>query len=142
MKSELQKKLFDKYKVFFEYLEKHDSPMILPMQFGIECGDGWYTILDILMKNMLNHKENYNPQMEINVTQIKEKLGRLTFYYTGGDDIIKGMVRLAGSLSYNICEECGTFNNVGMTEGWYAVRCQSCYDKNDRLKDLKFVLNK
>ena len=39
--------------------------------------------------------------------QVKEKFGTLRFYYTGGDDRIDGMVRMAESMSAVTCETCG-----------------------------------
>jgi hypothetical protein len=76
MKSELQQKLLNKYPQFFSThlkiyvgkapLEKEihklldQKEMIIPIQFGFECGDGWYTILDTLMDNIQWHLENEN----------------------------------------------------------------------------------
>lgn len=78
MKTELEKKLLEKYPHFFQ----HDLPiysgdstkevlentvkllnqkeMVLPIQFGFECGDGWYMLLDELMANIQNRIENVN----------------------------------------------------------------------------------
>jgi hypothetical protein len=145
MKRELQHALVKKYHVFFDWLREDKSKLIQPMQFGISCGDGWYWILDNLMNSIYryqkfnNHKEG-NKEF-IRVTQIKEKFGGLEFYFTGGDDIIRGMVWLARNLSYNTCERCGTTENVGRTkQGWIYVRCFDCH-KNDRLKDLEWFPN-
>lgn len=81
------------------------------------------------------------PHIFVNITQIKEKFSGLRFYYDGGDDTIYGMVSLAESLSYKICESCGTTINVGRTSGWLYTCCKECYDKNDRVKNLKWELN-
>ena len=74
----------------------------------------------------------------IQIDQIKEKFGGLRFYYHGGDDYIYGMTSFAESLSYQICETCGTTIGVGQTKGWIYTICWGCYEKNDRAKDLQW----
>ena len=195
MSPEKQQHLVEKYKEFFQHLEEHNTPMIdpnkpliqefkklenqgsiiVPMQFGFECGNGWYMILDELMAGIKNHiwNENRNrknrpkykfirwldkqryrlpwkrkklkdfifwfvnkfprgiaPMANIQVTQIKEKFGGLNFYYYGGDDYIYGLVHFAESLSYKICENCGTTMNVGHTQGWVYTVCTKCLKKS------------
>ena len=59
---------------------------------------------------------------QVTLDQVKEKFGTLRFYYTGGDDEISGMVRMAESWASKSCEECG---NVGKRsgEGWVRTLC-------------------
>lgn len=52
MNSKLEKELVEKYPKFFDYLKEYKGDMILPMQFGIECGNGWYWLLDNLMESI------------------------------------------------------------------------------------------
>jgi hypothetical protein len=61
---------------------------------------------------------------QVTLDQVKEKFGTLRFYYTGGDDIIDGMVRMAESMSGVTCEECG---NPGETkgQGWVVTLCET-----------------
>jgi hypothetical protein len=47
------------------------------------------------------------PITQVTLDQVKEKFGTLRFYYSGGDDVIDGMVRMAESMSGVTCEECG-----------------------------------
>ena len=196
MKTELQQKLLDKYPEFFQkelkiYIGEDtlvnevgklmsQQQMVLPIQFGVSCGDGWYMLLDVLMAEIRNHISNENrnranefrykwmwklqryfrirftkkifekiadwiykhapkgprPSISLEITQIKEKFGGLCFYYVGGDNEIRGMVRLAESMSYKICESCGTTHNVGRTKGWFYTVCKPCYDKNSRANKL------
>lgn len=86
MKAANQIKLTEKYKEFFNYLNEQETPMldpneplpesinrlfkqehtVVPMQFGFECGDGWYWILDKLMGTIQFHieQENHNRDRE------------------------------------------------------------------------------
>jgi hypothetical protein len=127
MKTELQNKLYNKYSEFFEYLKVQDGP-IMPMSFGVECGDGWYVILDTLMGNIQSYINLNKKGMIFYVTQIKEKYGNLRFYYNGGDEYIDGMVSMAEAMSSETCEFCGTTSNVGYTTGWICTICKDCFD--------------
>lgn len=73
-----------------------------------------------------SEKEEYESICQVTVDQVKEKFGGLRFYYSGGDDIIHGMVWLAESMSYDICEICGSTENIGKTKGWIKVICEDC----------------
>lgn len=187
MKPELQERLLKKYPEFFDWLQKdqeikhsgdverdvqellEQKSVVMPIQFGFECGDGWYMLLDELMGNIQNHIENVNwnrkremrwrigkwlqvksfrishkrlnkfmkwlynkvprgvePMRPIQVVQVKEKFGGLRYYYNGGDDQIFGMVTLAESVSYYMCENCGSTKNVGQTSGWITTLCKEC----------------
>ena len=60
---------------------------------------------------------------QVTLDQVKEKFGTLRFYYTGGDDIVDGMVRMAESMSGVTCEECGNpGKQVG--GGWVTTLCK------------------
>lgn len=137
MKTELQEKLIKKYPKFFDYLKEHTGP-IIPIQFGFECGDGWYFILHNLMDDIYKYCELNDKEIP-SITQIKEKYGALCFYYNGGNDLIHGMVMFAETLSYTTCETCGTNKKVGHTEGWIYTQCKPCYNKNKRAKDLEWT---
>lgn len=205
MKDLLENNLINKYKVFFQYLSDNNTPLmdpndtihdafmklknqetpVLPLQFGIECGDGWYWLLDNLMHSINQHiyyRNQYpgsNPRFKwlnnfafklrirlpfkcyilnklgdfinryqpmcvskpivFEITQIKEKYGGLRFYCNGGDLYISGMIDLAESMSYTICEKCGTTKNVGQTSGWIYTCCESCYKKNKVASNLKWT---
>ena len=200
MKTELQQKILNKYPEFFTSDRKiyigeepvmtevqkllNQKEIVLPIQFGINCGDGWYMLLDELMAEIKNHISNENrnranefkykwmwklqryfrihfrkkifekiaewiykraprgprPPISVQIDQIKEKFGGLRFYYSGGDKNIFGMTCLAESLSYKICESCGTTQNIGITKGWLYTVCETCYNKNPRANKLVWEL--
>lgn len=151
MKSELQKKLLKDYPHFFDVGDRKiytgEKPMItevaellnqeeivLPIQFGIECGDGWHMLLEQLLYSIEWHlnPEHGWPRKErvlLRIDQIKEKFGGLRFYYMGGDEFVRGMVSFAESMSYHICEKCGSTKNVTQTSGWIKTLCEDCMEK-------------
>lgn len=60
----------------------------------------------------------------VTASQVKEKFGGLRFYYDGGDDIVSGMVRMAESMSYRTCEECGA-PGMSNSYGWISTLCDT-----------------
>jgi hypothetical protein len=63
------------------------------------------------------------PIPQVTLDQVKEKFGTLRFYYTGGDEAIDGMVRMAESMSGCTCEVCGNpGRRVG--GGWITTLCK------------------
>jgi hypothetical protein len=97
------------------------------MYWGFECGDGWFDILDQLMANIQKHidlKERQGLSVpQVTVDQVKEKFGTLSFYYTGGDEYISGLISMASSMSGVTCESCG---KPGKQTGgsWIKTRCE------------------
>ena len=130
MREELDKLLCEKYPKMM--VNRHASVQETAMCWGFSCGDGWYNILNALMGNIQGHidwknkKEEVVPQVTLD--QVKEKFGTLRFYYTGGDDYIRGLVSMAESMSAVTCEECG---NPGKQThgGWIKTTCKPCEDK-------------
>lgn len=132
MKKELQDKLFEKYPKIFR---QKDLPMQqTAMCWGISCGDGWYNIINTLCGQIQNHLEHNmkdnDGTITVEATQVKEKYGSLRFYYTGGDEFIRGVCWMAEGLSECTCEECGspgTQNSVG----WISTLCDDCRENNE-----------
>ena len=131
MKQELDEYLC---KVYPKMMVNRNLPMTeTAMCWGFECGDGWFNILNQLMGNIQNHIDwqNRNGEVvpQVTVDQVKEKFGTLRFYYTGGDDYIRGMVALAESLSGVTCESCGNPSEVQNDGGWMRSICNACDEK-------------
>lgn len=91
---------------------------------------------EILKKGFRTVKESV-PQVVAD--QVKEKFGTLRFYYSGGDDYIDGMVRLAESMSGSTCEGCGIPSKVESRDGWMSNLCPVCRDlrEQERTKLMK-----
>jgi hypothetical protein len=125
MKLELDKLLCEKYPKMM--VNRNKDMKETCMCWGFDCGDGWYNIINQLCANIQHHidwknrKEEIVPQ--VTVDQVKEKFGSLRFYFTGGDDYIRGMATMAESMSGVTCEECG---NPGSTlgRGWLTTLCE------------------
>jgi len=104
------------------------------MCWGFDCGDGWFNILDQLMGNIQHHIDWKNKKEEVvaqvTLDQVKEKFGTLRFYYTGGDDVVDGMVRVAEGMSAVTCETCGAPGTTG-GHGWIKTRCSLHTDNDD-----------
>ena len=63
MESELEKKLFDKHLKIFG---QKDLPMSQTcMCWGIDCGDGWYWIMDMLCGTIQSYCDNRNDGVRI-----------------------------------------------------------------------------
>ena len=123
MKKELQDKLFEKYPKIFR---QKDLPMQQTcMCWGITCGDGWYNIIDTLCHNIQSHVVSKGDSASTEATQVKEKYGGLRFYYDGGNELIRGLVFMAESLSCCTCEECGS-PGMQNEKGWIHTLCDPC----------------
>lgn len=139
MKGELQEKLYKKYPKIFK--QKDLSMQQTCMCWGIECGGGWYFIIDRLcdciQKYIDNNEHLKIPQVE--ATQVKEKYGGLRFYISGGDKDIFGMISLAEHMSEYICEHCGSIENVSKnTKGWIRTLCNKCRENLYKNKEWRY----
>jgi hypothetical protein len=114
---------FDEYEAFTKRMEEKFPKMFANPYGGFAVSKGWYPILEKLCDNIQAHIDWKNEQhcrynqggvRQVTVAQIKEKFGGLRFYYDGGDDEIRGMVRMAESWASIACEQCG---NVGKRRG-------------------------
>lgn len=118
-----------------EDLKKEYSHLI-PENFYFECGDGWYNILNCLLRGISwaisndyyrDKKMPYNEQVPINapeynfqIRQVKEKFGTLRFYYSVDKlrEEIRGMVTMAELLSECTCEYTGAPGKRYNNNGW------------------------
>lgn len=120
MKSELQEQLFNRYPKIFA---QHALPMTeTAMNWGIECGDGWYRLIDTLCAQ-LQHWTDRNGAPQVEAIQVKEKYGGLRFYVSAANDIQRGMIELAEAMSENICEVCSHPGHK-INAGWIVTRCE------------------
>jgi hypothetical protein len=117
---------FEKYDAFAKQMEERFPKMFAESYGGFACGEGWWSIIELLCSNIQHHIDWKNKQLEVvpqvTVAQIKEKFGGLRFYYNGGDDEIRGMVRIAEAWASRSCEECGA-PGKSRQGGWIKTLC-------------------
>ena len=105
------------------------------MSEQLKAGDS--TLFDEEYKDMINqeYKEKRRQELidrypivipepitQVTLDQVKEKFGTLRFYYSGGDDYIRGLVSMAESMSGVTCEECGK-PGTQTPGGWIKTVC-------------------
>jgi hypothetical protein len=131
MDLKLQDKLFKKYPSLFR--DRHKSIQESCMPWGIDCGNGWYKILDELCYELSNL------DVDVVFDQVKEKFGTLRIYYHMNFDFginvyyekIDKIVYEAEKMSAETCEVCGSKGKL-RTDGWFRVLCDTCEEtKND-----------
>lgn len=117
------------YDEFVKSMETKYPKMFAQPYGGFAVDKGWWPILQALCANIQHHIDWWNKNHEkypvveqVVVEQIKEKFGGLRFYYTGGDDQISGMVRMAESWADRHCEECGKPGRQ-REGGWIRTLC-------------------
>lgn len=133
----LETYLVKKYPKIFR--DMYGDPRQTCMAWGCACGDGWFHVLDCLCFAIQDHidqrtesiKKKYSAEGDKEIPQviahqIKEKFGTLRFYYEGGDEYIRGLIRMAECMTYRLCENCGKTEGVGVTKGWIQHLCPEC----------------
>lgn len=104
--------------------------------FGVECHKGWYDLLIPVFEYVKNYNKDKKDEEQIKFLQIKEKWGGLNIYINFGNDELFKLIDKAEEESYNVCEECGSRNDVGMREsGWMTTMCLDCIKKEVKEKD-------
>jgi hypothetical protein len=146
MKVELQAELLRRYPEFFRKpgkrqvhpdvisgLENRLLDDIAPFdERGVECGDGWFDLIDRLSHACENEigtlMEQGRPQGGWpRIAQIKEKFGGLRFYVRGplSDDLRAQILQAENEISLCICERCGAPEKL--REGrWRRTYCDNC----------------
>jgi len=116
----------EKYDAFEQRMKERFPNMFSQPHGGFAVGPGWWPIIESLCGNIQHYLNYKNKESEVVaqvvVTQIKEKFGGLRFYYSGGDDEISGMVRMAEAFADSLCEDCG---GIGKRRGggWIRTLC-------------------
>ena len=133
--------LYEKYPNLF--INRNKTPMESCMSFGIECNIGWYDIISSVCHMIDQHEKNENYKVTnhenyeyhpVTFDQVKEKFGGLRMYFSGGDEYISGLVAMAESFSYKICEGCGERGKSNKS-GWIVTLCDKCRDKYNNSRE-------
>jgi len=121
MNENWQNVLIEKFPIIFQ--DRYASPSESCLAFGVECGPGWFNILDVLFEEITAFCEKTGFPCP-KALQIKEKFGTLCVYMDLTEDYIGGLISMAESLSGMVCETCGKPGiTVGYRAGWLKTRC-------------------
>lgn len=129
MTPEKDKALCDKYPLIFA--ERHMDPHDTCMCWGLDCGDGWYDLIDLLCGQLQSMTDN-NPHApdrfpQVVAVQVKEKYGGLRFYVRNASDYQDGMIQMAEAVAYKTCDVCGKAGKPN-DGGWIKTRCSDHED--------------
>jgi hypothetical protein len=145
MSPELEHELVSKYPDIFK--DYKGDPKDTCLAFGIECGDGWFDIIERLCYliqsevDYINRMHKDKMKYRCWAFQVKEKYGSLHFYYDfsyaeglseqeqdiihRSTDHIGGMSAMASQMSSRICEHCGARGKKGH-ESYARTLCDAC----------------
>jgi hypothetical protein len=130
------------YEEFSKRMEATYPKMFAQPYGGFAVSTGWWPIIESLCANIQSHIDWRVKQgqdiAQVEVNQIKEKFGGLRFYYSGGDDEISGMVRMAEAWADVACEECGAFGKR-RSGGWIRTLCD--HHEKERQEQMKKRFN-
>jgi hypothetical protein len=130
------------YEEFSKRMETTYPKMFAQPYGGFAVSTGWWPIIESLCANIQSHIDWRVKQgqdiAQVEVNQIKEKFGGLRFYYSGGDDEISGMVRMAEAWADVACEECGAFGKR-RSGGWIRTLCD--HHEKERQEQMKKRFN-
>lgn len=123
MRKELDDLLCERYPDIF--IDRFADKTVTGMCWGFCCGDGWFELIDSLCAAISSHVKA-GTSSPVVARQVKEKFGRLHFYFRGGDDEIRRLARLTEDLSETTCETCGRSGAayLGVRQG---VLCPACF---------------
>ena len=122
MKKELEQKLYKKYPKIF--VQRKLDMSKTSMCFGLQCGDGWYDLIDKVC-GYLQFQIDNNGMPQFSFNTVKEKFGSLRLYTDGWNSELDNVISFAEYLSQFICEECGQPGKIG-GQILILCRCDKC----------------
>lgn len=142
MREELDKILVEKYPKIFR--DRYASMQKTCMCWGFDHGDGWFEIIDAMCSSIQHHidhirrqhpelsDEEFDEQYQVVAVQVKQKFGGLRFYANNCDDYVYGVISMAETISWYICENCGSAGagTKSNSTGWITMLCDNCHSKN------------
>lgn len=89
------------------FLEKWEEKFFLPkaesnLLYQIDLPKNWYGLVDRLCTAIFAYQVQCPKMQTVVIYQVKEKFGKLRFYYEGGDDVVRGLVLMAEVLSEDL----------------------------------------
>lgn len=111
-----------------EALRTSYAPWFDELDSGFQCGDGWSELLIGLMAEIANIVGGPDVTPDINVVQVKQKLGGLRCYVWDVPETLRDAVGeavwRARDRSLTVCETCGGLGRMRKSrEGYWHVAC-------------------
>lgn len=100
--------------------------------FGFECGEGWADLLEPVIAYIDTHNQ-FNPDNQIVIAQIKEKFGTLRFYVHTWEGEVDALIYEAENKSESTCETCGK-NGKLRGKSWVYTACDEHTKEADKSK--------
>jgi hypothetical protein len=120
------------------FYEKYPLLYRNKLKYGLECGFGWFKLLDDLssqLEELIKQYIKVNPDIDSNelpaACQVKEKFGRLRFYMDNQTDVMQDLLDWAETTSGTKCELCGKRGSVRTLRRWIYCRCDKCFELLD-----------
>ena len=122
MKPDLTCKLFSRFPLIYRQhtLPKEESSMF----WGIRCGDGWFDLIWGLSEEIeaiANAQGFAIPEM----TEIKQKMGRLVVRTTSDSLVIKEAIIRTQEIADHTCEICAMQGELKLVGNLATVRCEA-----------------
>lgn len=105
------------------FQHRHADPQTCAMGWGLQCGDGWFDLIDILCESLQQETEHGDAPQAV-AMQVKQKWGRLRFSVESATERQQAMIDLAEALSARLCEQCGKPGKMQSIKGFCTVRCE------------------
>ena len=120
MTPELDALMCQRHPQLFQH--RHAHPQACPMGWGLQCGDGWFDLIDTLCE-CLQQETGHADATQAVAMQVKQKWGRLRFVVEPASDRQQAMIDLAEALSARLCEQCGRPGQMQSIGGFRTPRC-------------------
>lgn len=133
MNQELQLKLIEDFPILYGKKETEWLGRTVRTTFslyGFEiAGDGWESLIRELSEKLENLNLLYK-EPQVQVTQVKEKFGNLSFYVStdhekGIWETVQNLIAISENKSSETCEVCGKCGKItdGRKRGWIRTLC-------------------
>ena len=110
------------------YIRERESEYELPTPFELfyfETGDGWNNLLYKLSEDIKTYCDDHKLKLPI-ALQVKSKFGGLIFYINETTKEVYDIITKAENDSFNICEKCGSTEDVTCKGSWITTLCKKC----------------
>ena len=99
-----------------------------------EVGKGWWPLVEQAENLVEEWNKNHDEKHQVEYFRYKEKFGLLDIHcYPYYDELAQKLIEIERE-SCNICEMCGTKENVrrDYTQGWLYTLCDKCREEKEK----------